>query len=419
MRRTVSFGPGLLFLLSAVGPADLITNSVAGATEGYRLLWLLVVAVTARFLILEATARYVIAAGESIVVGCRRVGKWMVWLVFIAPMAKRHLAGLSQLLLLGAAAHVVFPLPTRHSIAIWSLLSWAAAFTLVFWGRYHLVERFSRWMAVLLGGSLAAAALLARPQPVEILRGTLIPSLPDATGLYGSAMVIMAVLGGAAGNLSNFKYAAFVHEKGWRDISHLRRQRTDLLFSITAMFVMLAAIQVAGAGALRPAGVRLERVEDLIPIFTLVLGDAGRIVLAASLWSVVFNNHVASATGYSLMLADIYHRYIRPSGVIAEQDSGRGAAYLPSYRWFLLYFFIAPLYVFLTDWTPIWLVMVNAAAGIVLLPVTVLVLLRLTADRRHLGRHANNWLTNALLGITLVAALYLAYQGVAELAAGA
>jgi len=410
------FGPGIVFLLSAIGPQDLITNSIAGATHGYSLIWLLVVAVAARFIILECTARYVIATGESLIVGCRRVGKWMVWLIFIAPLIKRHFAGLFQIVLLGVAADILVPLPTPHSAVIWSLISWGLAFGVMYWGRYRFVEKFSEVMAVLMGGTLAAAAALAHPEPVAILKGALIPQLPDSSGIYGSLVLLMGVGGGAAGSISNLKYGAFVHEKGWRDPSHLKQQRLDLFLSIAAMFVMLAAIQVAAAGALKPAGLMAEKVEDLAFLFSGVLGDAGMILLAASLWSAVFNNHVTSAIGYSLLQAESYHRYIRPSATaIREQDDGRGASHLPSYRWFLCYFTLGPLYVFFTDWKPIWLGLVNGAIGVVLLPATILVLLRLTADKRLLGGLANGRLLNAVMILMAVAAIYLAVEGFWEL----
>lgn len=413
-----SFGPGLLFLLSAVGPQDLVTNSIAGAQHGYRLIWVLVIAVGARFVILESTARYVIATGESLVVGCRRVGKWMVWLLFLAPLIKRHFAGLFHIVLLGVAADILVPLPTPHSTVIWSLVSWALAFVVLYWGRYRFVEQVSKYAAVLLGGTLAAAAFLAQPDPVEIARGLLLPSLPEADEAFGSLIVLMGVVGGAAGSISNLKYGAFVHERGWRDPGRLREQRLDLLLSVSAMFVMLAAIQIAAAGALKPAGLTAEEVEDLAFVFAAVLGDAGRILLAAGLWTAVFNNHVTSAAGYSLMQAESYHRYIRPSAAIKEQDTGRGAAHLPAYRWFLCYFTLGPLYVFFTDWKPVWLGLVNGAVGVVLLPATILVLLRLTSSKRVLGRYANGPLSNAAMSILAAAAIFLAFQGAAELLSG-
>ena len=64
-RGVFAFGPGLVFILGAVGPRDLVSNSIAGATYGYSLLWLLVVTLAVRFVILDATARYVMVTGQT------------------------------------------------------------------------------------------------------------------------------------------------------------------------------------------------------------------------------------------------------------------------------------------------------------------------------------------------------------------
>ncbi len=62
-----AFGPGLVHLLAAVGPNDLVANSLVAATYGYSLLWALIPAYTMHFFIAEASARYVMTTGESIV----------------------------------------------------------------------------------------------------------------------------------------------------------------------------------------------------------------------------------------------------------------------------------------------------------------------------------------------------------------
>lgn len=417
-RKLTAVGPGLVFVLSIVGPRDLVTNSMAGADYGYSLLWLLVVAIAARFVILEATARYVIVTGESIVTGCAKAGRWLVWLIFITPLIKRFVTGMIQVVLLGTAVHLLFPLPTRHSVAIWALVSWGLGFALLYWGRYNLVEKFSRPLAVLLGGSLAAAAFLSKPDWLAAAKATFIPTIPEHQGLYGTAVVIMGVAGGAIGSFGNLKYATFIHEKGWRDLSHLRRQRFDLISSACGMFVMLALLQIAAAGALHPRGMQVAEIEDLAPVFAQVLGDAGRIVLAAGIWSVVFTTMVGNSTAYALMLSDLYHRFLRPSDAIREQDEGRGASYLPAYGWFLVVFQVPPLLVLLTDWKPVPLLMASAAMAAVLLPATIIVLLRLTADRRFMGKHANGWFVNAILVFSAVMSVYLGYQSLVELLAG-
>lgn len=417
-RKLSLAGPGLVFILSIVGPRDLVANSVAGSEYGYSLIWLLAVAILTRIAILESTARYVIVTGESLVSGCGKTSRWMVWMIFIVPLVKRFVTGMVQLVLLGEAGHLLFPLATPYSELIWALGSWCLAFVLLYWGRYKIVEKISQPLALALVASLAAAAFLSKPDWGAALQGAVVPSVPDAPGLYGAAVVVMGVALGAIGSIGNIKYAAFVHEKGWRDLSYLRKQRLDLILSSCGMFVMLALIQIAAAGALHPLGIQVAEVGDLVPVFSQVLGDVGRIVLALGFWFVVFTSVTGSSTAYALMLADTYHRFVRPSDAIREQDEGRGAAYLPAFRPFLVLFAVLPLMVLFTDWKPVPLLMATALLAAVMLPATIVVLLRLTTDRKFMGEHVNGWFVNAVLVFAAAASLYLGYEGVMEMLAG-
>ena len=265
----------------------------------------------------------------------------------------------------------------------------------------------------MLGACLGAAAILSRPDPGSLLRGLFTPAWPTEYGIYGPTLVLMAVISAAVGSLTNLKYSAYVHEKGWRNLSFLRTQRTDLTISVFSMFVMLAMIQIAAAGALQPRGIAVGNVEDLIPIFSQVLGGAGHIVLAVSLWAVVFTSYLGGGTGYGLMFADIYHRHLRPSSTPAHGPDQR-AAHLPAYRFLILYTFLSPLYSLFWDWSPIGLVLLQSASSLVTLPLAIFLVLRLTADKKIMGVHANGWITNIVLALIAAGALYLAYQGAIE-----
>jgi len=51
----------------------------------------------------------------------------------------------------------------------------------------------------------------------------------------------------------------------------------------------------------------------------------------------------------------------------------------------------------------------------VMLPLTIIILLRLTADRRFMGEHVNGWPVNSMLVLAALISLYLGYQGMMEL----
>ena len=288
----------------------------------------------------------------------------------------------------------------------------------MYWGRYRIVERFSKPLAVVLGGCLATAAVMSKPDVGSLIEGVFTPLMPESRGLYGPFLVLIAVMSAAAGSTGNLKYSAYIHEKGWRNISFLRTQRVDLVLSGLGIFAMLAMIQIAAAGALRPQGILVGELEDLIPMFTRVLGEGGRIVLAVSLWSAVFSSYLGSGTGYGLMIADAYHRHLRLSKSDPGPELDGASSFLPAYRWIVLYTFLSSLYVFLTDWKPVGLVLAQSASSVLSLPVIICVILWLTANKKTMGKYANGWLTNVILAAAALTTVFLAFKAGTEFLQG-
>lgn len=411
LRELVSgFGPGLVFLLASVGAEDLVTNSAAGMSYGYGLLWTLPLILIARFIILEASARYVVVTGESLLAGYCRVSRWVGLLLMIAILLRLHLHHISALLLIGESASLVAPLPVAGSAVVWGLAFWGAGFALAYWGGYNVIERWFRPLLVLLGGCLLLAAVASRPDPVALVRGVLVPSVPAEDGVFRYSLVLMALAGAGASSLGNLKYAAFVHEKGWRDRTFLTAQRRDLWFGIGGLLAMSILIQVAAAAALGPASGRLETASDLVPMFTSIFGDAGRVVLGLGLWSAVFTTYVGTTSGYSLLVSDMWRSL---SSRQATVEGSAGAH--PAYRWAVIWFCVSPLYVLLTDWQPVWLVLAATALLVVLTPLVVIVLLVLTSDRVRMGERANGWTTKAAMVLITAVAVYLTAQNAAAL----
>jgi Mn2+/Fe2+ NRAMP family transporter len=409
-RPTWAFGPGLVFALAALGPQDLVTNSAAGASYGYALLWSVALVVLARYVLLEATARYVVVTGETLMRGYSRAGRWVPWMLLGAMLLRRHLAGLAHLLLLAGSLGLLFPDSPVWLRLAGALASWAVGFALMCWGRYKWVERASKPLLVILGGSLALAAVASKPDLGQVARGVLLPSAPSGESGYSLAFLLLALVGAGTGALSNLKYAAFVHEKGWREPSYLRAQRIDLVLSGLGLFSMLALVQIAAAANLYPSTQPLRDVEDLLPMFARVLGDSGRIVLGLSLWAAVFTTYTGANTGYSLLAADIWHNVLRPPR--GGTPASPGAS--PAYRWFLIWFCLSPLYALFTEWKPVWILLLEAVLLAALLPVMVGVLLWLTNRRDLMGRYRNSAAGNAAMLAIVAATGYLVYRNLAD-----
>jgi Mn2+/Fe2+ NRAMP family transporter len=226
-------------------------------------------------------------------------------------------------------------------------------------------------------------------------------------------IVILMLLGGNLESVSNLKYSAFIFEKGWRDPSHLKRQRFDLATGLIGVFVMALLIQVAAAAILQPRGLQVKELDDLVTMFTQVIGPIGRAVLAVCVWVTVFTTYLGSNTGYSLLTADLLVPAPTPDNPqqTAQFEQRRGRVF----RYALLAYCLPPLYVFWTSWKPVALVVTSAALFATAVPLVVIFILILTNDRKRMGAHANGVLTNILLLAIMVLTGFSTWEAVVEL----
>jgi Mn2+/Fe2+ NRAMP family transporter len=400
--RLLALGPGIVYLVSSIGPTDLVSNSAAGANFGYSLIWVSLVACITLFIVLEAMSRYVLVTGESLMAGYQRVGRWVVWMILGFIVLRRHLSNLVHILVMGAALHMIAPIGSTYSEQIWSALICAFGFGLIYWGRYPAVEWVSKPLLFIMGGCLILAAIGSRPDAAAIADGLLHPKLPESDGFYSPVLVAMALIGAAVGSTTTLKYTAFMYEKGWRDASYRHQQRRDLLFTSLGSFAFAAIIQIAAASVLQPSGLQVDNLDDLAPLFEFTLGEWGRVTLGLCLWATVFSTYLGSNTGYALMATDIYHR------VVTGRES-RGSSD-PLFRGLVVWFCVSPMYVLWTSWKPIPVVLFTASIFLVLFPVLLFVLLKITNDRTLLGEHVNNWWTNCWLGLLALGIVAATYQ---------
>lgn len=404
-----AWGPGIVFLLTTIGAQDLVSNSAAGAEFQYALLWALIPVIVIRYSILEASARYVLATGESLMSGYARAGRWLPTVLLFVILAKRLLSGLYQVLILGQAIDLMLPAALQHRQTVWAIVSWAIGFAIIWWGRYRSVERVSIPLLMLLGGSIVVAALGSHPDWSSVLHGLLVPTVPEGHGVFSAAVILLALVGSGAASLSNLKYASFVREKGWRDLSALRYQRFDLISSGILFIAMLVLLQTAAAATLGRSQLKLSNVDDLLPMFTAAVGPFGRIAFGVGVWTAVFTTFIGANTGYSMLVADIWHGVLprQPRPVERPTDT-------PAYRWAIVTFSVPPLLVLFTPWNPIWLALAAAITLAALTPLVIVVLLWLCNNHRLMGRHANGWVSNITLTLGLIATTYLTWEAFAD-----
>ena len=401
-----NLGPGLAYVACCLGAGDLVSNAAAGASYEYHLIWALAMTLAFRFVWVNTSAKYVLVTGESLITGYGRAGRWVPWLFLISVIMARCLYMSYSMLLMGDTADLLFPLPFSRSAQIWTCLFTAVGFTMTFWGGYLVVESLCKLLVGLMGGSLIVAALISKPDPIAILQGTFAPNFPEAQGLYSAVLIVLALIGIEVGSTANLNYAYFIHEKGWRTTAYLKRQRFDLAVSMIVMFLMGALMQIAAAATIHPLGIEPKDANDLARIFSETLGRVGLVVFALGLWGASFSTFVAGNTGGALIVRDICRNFIpglkrSMAGEVPNRD--------PVYRVMTVFWSFAPLYVVFTGVQPVWFVLMASPFLVLVIPLLVLALLKITNDPILMGQYRNGWFTNTVMVVLVVVTIYLSY----------
>ncbi len=414
--RFSALGPGLVYTLTVLGTGDIVSNAAAGAGYGYALIWALGVTLVFRYVWVNTSAKYVLVTGESLINGYGRLGNWVIWVILISGAVMRHLYNLYKMVMMGSAADLLFHLPTQWSPAIWSILFTVVGFAMMIWGGYPLIETVFKVLVAAMGGSLVVAALLSHPQPVGILRGTLIPSVPGQTGLYSALFVLMALIGTEAGSMTNLTYPYFMYEKGWRNLSFLKQQRWDLAVGVVCIFLMGAMLQIAAAGTVRPLGIDLKNADDIVKIFTKTQGLVGLIVFGLGLWGASFSSFVGATTGYALITTDICRSFIPSLKKPLDAENKEVAVKKdPIYRWAVVIFTFSPIYILVTGVKPVWLTLMVSSLVVVAIPVLAVSLLIITNRKSLMGSYRNGWFTNTVMTLLVLISIYFTYHNGADL----
>lgn len=398
-----------------MGPGTFLSSAVAGATYGYSLIWALGLALLFRYVWVNTAAAYVLVTGESLLQGYARMGRWLVWTSLVVTILVRHSSNLYTVLLMGSAAHLLCPLPTPASRAIWSVALTLLGVVMMIWGGYPLIERGCKVVIVILGVSLPVAAMFSHPDPAAILRGMFIPTIPNSQGLYSAMLLLAAMIGAQAGSMSNLSYTYFATEKGWRGAEDLPRQRVDLITSTVCRFGMGTLLQVAAAATLLPLGIRPESAEHLVRIFSESMGLMGKVIFGVGLWGICFSSFIAGTMGYSLIVRDICRRFVPGLKVAGDspvmtQPTRRD----PVYRWSVALLGLSPLYIVFLNVEPVALTLLVRSMVVIVIPILVGSLMKIANDRTLMGEHRPGWFSNLVMALLVVISVYLTVKNAGE-----
>jgi NRAMP (natural resistance-associated macrophage protein)-like metal ion transporter len=392
-----ALGTGVITGAADDDPSAIGTYASAGARYGLAFLWIAPVVLPMMVVVVYVSAKLGQVYGKGLFAAVRdRYPRWILYPLVLGAFTGNVIEAAANLGGIGAALNLLVPIPIPAIVVV------AAATILAFQilGSYALLRDIFRWLALALF-AYVAAAILAKPDPAEILSGTLVPQMRfDADFL---SMIVACIGTSLSAYIYTWQSNQEVEEemaqgrhtlrqrKGATD-SELRRTRRDVVTGMLfSNLILYAIILSTGATLHRTGQTEIESAAQAATALEPLAGAAAKYLFALGVVGVGFLAVPVMTTGAAYDLV---------------QGIGReGSLHARPHEAKLFYGTIAAVTVLAVGLNFLGFNPMRALvwSGIVQgfsVPPLLFLMMRMTNDRTVMGVRVNGWMTNGLGWIT-------------------
>lgn len=397
-------GTGIITGAADDDPSAIGTYASAGARFGFAFLWIAPLLLPMMYVVVYLGAKLGRVYGKGLFAIIRdRYPRGVLYPAMACAFAGNLIAAAANLGGIGAALNLLLPIPVPVIVACVA----APLFGLQLFGSYALLRRIFQWLALALFAYIAAA-LLARPDPMAVLRGTFVPTVQFNREFLS---MVVACIGTS---LSSYIFA-------WQSNLEVEEQRAEGLHS---------PAQRRGASDAEIARARRDVVVGMVfsnAILYFILLSTGATLHASGQTEVQSAAHAAAALE---PIAGPAAKYLFALGVVGvgclsvpvltagaafDLSQGLGQSATLHARPREAKVFYATIGLVTTAAVLLNFLGVNPMRALVwsgivqgfLVPPLLLLMMLLTNDRRVVGGRTNGRFTN-LLGWTTVAVTFAA-----------
>ena len=152
-------GPGILFAGAAIGVSHLVQSTKAGADFGLGLVWALLLVNLFKFPFFQFGPRYASATGESLLSGYKKLGNNILKLYIIISLGTMFTIQTAVTIVTAGIASYL----TNNIISIeyWALIILVFSATLLYIGKYKLLDKAIKLIIIVLAISTIIATIIA------------------------------------------------------------------------------------------------------------------------------------------------------------------------------------------------------------------------------------------------------------------
>jgi Mn2+/Fe2+ NRAMP family transporter len=399
-----TLGAGIVTGAADDDPSAIGTYASAGAKFGYAFLWIAPVVLPMMYLVVYLSAKLGRVYGKGLFAVIRdRYPPWLLYPLVTLAIAGNLIEAAANLGGIGAALGLFIPVPIP-------LIVLAAAVVILgfqIFGSYALLRNIFKWLALALF-AYVAAALMARPDPRDVLWGTFVPQLRFDTDFLS---MIVACIGTS---LSAYIYTwqsnqeveeqieegrrTVAERKGASD-SEMQRTRRNVLSGMLFSNVILYFIVLSTAATLHPSGQHeIETAAQAAVALEPLAGSAAKFLFVLGIVGVGFLAVPVMTTGAAYDLAQ---------AIGAKSSLNASPSEAPMFYVAIVVATVLAVLMNFAGFNPMRALVWSGIVQGFSVPPLLVVMMLLTNDRAVVGAQRNSVFTNAL-GWTTTGLTFLA-----------
>jgi Mn2+/Fe2+ NRAMP family transporter len=379
-------GPGLVTSTADNDAGGIATYSAVGAAYGYQMLWLLLIITPVLAVVQEMVARMgvVTSKGLSDLIreqfGVKTTAFAMLTLLianvgttiadFVGVAAASELLGIPKFLTVPLAAAFVWFVVVR--------------------GNYRRAEKIFLALSMVFI-AYVFAGFLARPNWSEVARGLFIPTIIPETGFI---LLAIATIGTTITPWMQFYLQGSIVDKGLTAEDY-PYARADVLFGAFVTDFFSFFMIVATGATLHVSGIHvIESAEQAAQALAPIAGDLAGALFAIGLLgaSLLATSIIPLSTAYATCEAFGWERGVNQLPEDAPIFYGLYAGMI-----------VLGVVVALIPGAPVFTILIlSQVVNGVLLPIILILMLRLTNDKRLMGEYVNSRIANVLGWVTAI-----------------
>jgi len=393
-KRIKGFGPGAMIAAAFIGPGTVTTATLAGGNFGFTLLWAIAFSIVATLTLQEMTARLGAVAqvglGEAIAARTSNtLFRWPSALLVIAAIVIGN-AAYEAGNITGAGAGL--PGWTVSFLNIWPLVIGAVAFFILNRESSKFLEQTLGLLVLAMALVFLGTALVVQPSLADIMRGLLIPTMPENAGL-----IVLGIIGTTVVPYNLYLHASVIKRHS-RDGLTLADARRDIQISVIGGGIITLCIAVTAAAVLHGGPMPTSSFTQLAPTLAPLLGQASFAVLGLGFFAAGLSSAITAPLAAAYAVTEVLN-------LAAEQ---RDRVFKWTWRLVLAFgVIVASL-----SLKPIELIVFAQFTNGLLLPITAAFILWIANDSELLGNYRNSLLNNVMGFFVLTVACGLGLRGI-------